>query len=196
MAKLVDAWDLKSPARKGVPVRFRLRAPSKTKGLRAKADASPCLFPVGNKTTGPQITSLVRLSCLCGCGCTARSSRRWYGAEKVLVPDPGNQLILRHFIENIFSHRVFHACIPRPPLTGRHVGVWPGVAVERLDDVDSDAQALGSCRRLAWACNRSAPLLRSGRRWPGTGRPGLPVQPRPGTELISNCHHSDTIAPG
>src|SRR3546814_16712738 len=27
MAKLVDAWDLKSPARKGVPVRFRLRAP-------------------------------------------------------------------------------------------------------------------------------------------------------------------------
>jgi hypothetical protein len=28
MAKLVDAWDLKSPARKGVPVRFRLRAPS------------------------------------------------------------------------------------------------------------------------------------------------------------------------
>ena len=36
--------DLKSPARKGVPVRFRLRAPSKIKGLRAKADASPCLF--------------------------------------------------------------------------------------------------------------------------------------------------------
>lgn len=32
MAKLVDAWDLKSPARKGVPVRFRLRAPYKTKG--------------------------------------------------------------------------------------------------------------------------------------------------------------------
>ena len=28
MAKLVDAWDLKSPARKGVPVRFRLRAPT------------------------------------------------------------------------------------------------------------------------------------------------------------------------
>ena len=27
MAKLVDAWDLKSPARKGVPVRFRVRAP-------------------------------------------------------------------------------------------------------------------------------------------------------------------------
>lgn len=45
MAKLVDAWDLKSPARKGVPVRFRLRAPSKIKGLRAKADANPCLFP-------------------------------------------------------------------------------------------------------------------------------------------------------
>lgn len=44
MAKLVDAWDLKSPARKGVPVRFRLRAPSKIKGLRAKADANPCLF--------------------------------------------------------------------------------------------------------------------------------------------------------
>ena len=30
MAKLVDAWDLKSPARKGVPVRFRLRAPNKS----------------------------------------------------------------------------------------------------------------------------------------------------------------------
>ena len=44
MAKLVDAWDLKSPARKGVPVRFRLRAPSKIKGLRAKANANPCLF--------------------------------------------------------------------------------------------------------------------------------------------------------
>ncbi len=29
--------DLKSPARKGVPVRFRLRAPSFNKGLRAKA---------------------------------------------------------------------------------------------------------------------------------------------------------------
>ena len=27
MAKLVDAWDLKSPVRKDVPVRFRLRAP-------------------------------------------------------------------------------------------------------------------------------------------------------------------------
>jgi len=46
--------------------------------LREKADASPCLFLVRNKTTGPQFTSLVRLSCLCGCGCTARSSRRWY----------------------------------------------------------------------------------------------------------------------
>src|SRR3546814_224715 len=46
MAKLVDAWDLKSPARKGVPVRFRLRAPSKIKGLRAKADANPCSFLV------------------------------------------------------------------------------------------------------------------------------------------------------
>lgn len=46
MAKLVDAWDLKSPARKGVPVRFRLRAPSKIKGLRAKANANPCLFPL------------------------------------------------------------------------------------------------------------------------------------------------------
>ena len=46
MAKLVDAWDLKSPARKGVPVRFRLRAPSKIKGLQAKANANPCLFPV------------------------------------------------------------------------------------------------------------------------------------------------------
>lgn len=44
MAKLVDAWDLKSPARKGVPVRFRLRAPSKIKGLRAKANANPCSF--------------------------------------------------------------------------------------------------------------------------------------------------------
>ena len=29
--------DLKSPARKGVPVRFRLRAPSFNKGLLAKA---------------------------------------------------------------------------------------------------------------------------------------------------------------
>ena len=37
MAKLVDAWDLKSPARKGVPVRFRLRAPSFNEGLLAKA---------------------------------------------------------------------------------------------------------------------------------------------------------------
>ncbi len=46
MAKLVDAWDLKSPARKGVPVRFRLRAPSKIKGLRAKANANPCSFPL------------------------------------------------------------------------------------------------------------------------------------------------------
>ncbi len=44
MAKLVDAWDLKSPVRKDVPVRFRLRAPSKIKGLRAKADANPCLL--------------------------------------------------------------------------------------------------------------------------------------------------------
>ncbi len=48
MAKLVDAWDLKSPARKGVPVRFRVRAPSKIKGLRAKANAGPCLFSVRN----------------------------------------------------------------------------------------------------------------------------------------------------
>ena len=31
MAKLVDAWDLKSPARKGVPVRFRVRAPNKSR---------------------------------------------------------------------------------------------------------------------------------------------------------------------
>ena len=30
MAKLVDAWDLKSPVRKDVPVRFRLRAPNKS----------------------------------------------------------------------------------------------------------------------------------------------------------------------
>jgi len=34
----------KIPARKGVPVRFRLRAPSKIKGLRAKANANPCSF--------------------------------------------------------------------------------------------------------------------------------------------------------
>ena len=31
MAKLVDAWDLKSPVRKDVPVRFRLRAPNKSR---------------------------------------------------------------------------------------------------------------------------------------------------------------------
>jgi len=36
-ARLILARDLKSPARKGVPVRFRLRAPSFNKGLRAKA---------------------------------------------------------------------------------------------------------------------------------------------------------------
>lgn len=34
MAKLVDAWDLKSPARKGVPVRFRLRAPYISRAYR------------------------------------------------------------------------------------------------------------------------------------------------------------------
>ena len=55
MAKLVDAWDLKSPARKGVPVRFRLRAPSKIKGLRAKANANPCSFLVRNFDAGPQL---------------------------------------------------------------------------------------------------------------------------------------------
>ena len=31
MAKLVDAWDLKSPVRKDVPVRLRVRAPNKSR---------------------------------------------------------------------------------------------------------------------------------------------------------------------
>ena len=34
MAKLVDAWDLKSPACKGVPVRLRVRAPIKPCEIR------------------------------------------------------------------------------------------------------------------------------------------------------------------
>ena len=58
MAKLVDAWDLKSPARKGVPVRFRLRAPSNIKGLRAKANANPCSFAVRNFDIGPQFVAV------------------------------------------------------------------------------------------------------------------------------------------
>lgn len=76
MAKLVDAWDLKSPARKGVPVRFRLRAPSKIKGLRAKANANPCLFLVRYCGVGPQLTWLAKLFCPCGCVCTALSLQR------------------------------------------------------------------------------------------------------------------------
>ena len=43
MAKLVDAWDLKSPARKGVPVRFRLRAPY-IKGLHDITHAGPSFY--------------------------------------------------------------------------------------------------------------------------------------------------------
>lgn len=73
MAKLVDAWDLKSPARKGVPVRFRLRAPFKIKGLRAKADANPFLFLVRSFGVGPEFTWLAKIFCLYGCGCTAPS---------------------------------------------------------------------------------------------------------------------------
>lgn len=63
MAKLVDAWDLKSPARKGVPVRFRLRAPSKIKGLRAKANANPCLFLL-RQTTLSKLRSQPAPKCL------------------------------------------------------------------------------------------------------------------------------------
>ena len=37
MAKLVDAWDLKSPVRKDVPVRFRLRAPNKSRAFTLSA---------------------------------------------------------------------------------------------------------------------------------------------------------------
>ena len=48
MAKLVDARDLKSLVRKDVPVRPRLRAPFKIKGLRAISHVGPCSFLVRN----------------------------------------------------------------------------------------------------------------------------------------------------
>ena len=48
MAKLVDARDLKSLVRKDVPVRPRLRAPFKIKGLHAISHVGPCLFLVRN----------------------------------------------------------------------------------------------------------------------------------------------------
>ncbi len=44
MAKLVDAWDLKSPVRKDVPVRPRLRAPNKSRACQTVQSAGPFCF--------------------------------------------------------------------------------------------------------------------------------------------------------
>ena len=47
MAKLVDAWDLKSPVREDVPVRFRLRAPNKSRACTLSA-CRPFVFLLRN----------------------------------------------------------------------------------------------------------------------------------------------------
>ena len=96
MAKLVDAWDLKSPARKGVPVRFRVRAPNKSRACMRFA-CRPFVFspqknrPLRNSVFYPFSVFLPKRASF-SCANTKPSTRPGSG---VITPDfqTGNQVL-------------------------------------------------------------------------------------------------------
>ena len=64
MAKLVDAWDLKSPARKGVPVRFRLRAPPISRACMRYLMQALSFFRSQKSSALPVLLSLIGATCM------------------------------------------------------------------------------------------------------------------------------------
>ena len=89
MAKLVDAWDLKSPARKGVPVRFRVRAPSISRACRRFA-CRPWLFSI-RKCQDRSATHLAGvIFFLSVFGCSSRSSHQWCAQVEPVTVSPIN----------------------------------------------------------------------------------------------------------